>query len=340
MAADRYLLVKGIAGMGNRVLSLLTAVLYARLSHRRLLVDWSDPAYSSDGSNVVHRFFTSPLFGVADQIPETTSVRPAIWRGHLHESALEMRTRYAPALAHDPLAWQLFSVELSKLDHPEEVLVMWAYIPLIGRLRRHLRGEFAGLRALETEVILRRLMRESLELHATIRQRVDDLRRNWPAGPVVGIHARNTDKVTSVRAIRDKLEQLRAQQRDAAVFLATDSQSLEQSFAREIPGMITAPKWYPVRGERLHYNSECEDRSSIGAEALVDLHLLASCDELVLDTSSAFALLAAILSDVDGSRVHDVRKWGMLPPKLRNAAWWVRETVKWAPQRLFTRLRM
>ena len=51
MNEDKYLIVKGLAGLGNRMLSALTGILYARLSGRRLIIDWRDPTYSSDGSN-------------------------------------------------------------------------------------------------------------------------------------------------------------------------------------------------------------------------------------------------------------------------------------------------
>ena len=45
MDDKRYLLVKGIAGLGNRILSVLNGILYARLSDRLLFVDWRDPDY-------------------------------------------------------------------------------------------------------------------------------------------------------------------------------------------------------------------------------------------------------------------------------------------------------
>ena len=52
MATPNYVLVKGNAGLGNRLSSVLSGALYARLSGRRLLVDWTDWMYSNDGSNV------------------------------------------------------------------------------------------------------------------------------------------------------------------------------------------------------------------------------------------------------------------------------------------------
>jgi hypothetical protein len=339
MMGHKWLLVKGRAGLGNRVFSLLTAVLYARLTRRRLLVDWSDASYSSDGSNVVHQFFISKLFGPSDQIPDTDSVRPQIWRGHLRESASAMAKTHAPELADDPLIWRRFSVSLSKLDYQEEVLVMWSYFPLIDQLRRHLHGEFSGLRKLDTEIILHRLMCESLELHPAIRKRVNGLKGSWAAKPVIGVHVRSTDKMTSVRVVRRKVDELCSQHPGAPIFLATDNQAVEDLFVRTYPGLLTAPKWYPSSGKALHESIECPDRALNGVEALTDLYLLAGCDYLVLDKSSSFSRLVSILADAERSQICDIYRWRFLPPQMRQMLWLTQQSVRWGPQRFLAGLR-
>ena len=43
---SKYLLVKGAAGLGNRVFALVTAILYAKLSDRTIAIDWRDSQYS------------------------------------------------------------------------------------------------------------------------------------------------------------------------------------------------------------------------------------------------------------------------------------------------------
>jgi hypothetical protein len=128
MSEDKFLLVKGRAGLGNRILCLLSAILYTRLTGRRLIVDWSDDTYSNDGSNVFTSLFQCPLCSRMDEIPTTDSIRPGIWRGHLHESALNMIKLYPEASLRYPETWRAFSVDLSRLDYSEDVLVMWSYV--------------------------------------------------------------------------------------------------------------------------------------------------------------------------------------------------------------------
>jgi hypothetical protein len=140
MNENKYLLVKGRAGLGNRMLSALTGILYARLSGRRLIIDWSDYTYSDDGSNVFPRFFQCPLYDPTDEIPDTDSVSPGIWRGNLNESAIDLSNRYSNDRGSE--VWRKFSIDLKRLDYREDVVVMWAYTQQIDLLRSHFTGAF------------------------------------------------------------------------------------------------------------------------------------------------------------------------------------------------------
>ena len=125
MGRPKYLLVKGRAGLGNRLLAALTGIRYARLSGRRLVVDWRDESYSDDGTDAFPRFFDCPASGSTDEVPSTESVTPTIWRGRLDESVMELRR----ALGDLPKAGfhRRTSVDLTRLDHDHDVAVMWLF---------------------------------------------------------------------------------------------------------------------------------------------------------------------------------------------------------------------
>src|SRR5919109_721273 len=95
MSRDRYVLVKGSSGLGNRIGCVMTGILYARLTGRRLIVDWSDKIYSNDRRNVFHHFLQCSMYKPGDEVPHTDSVNPSIWRGHLGRSMYYMAKRYA-----------------------------------------------------------------------------------------------------------------------------------------------------------------------------------------------------------------------------------------------------
>lgn len=338
-AQDRIILVKGRAGLGNRIVSLLSSALFARLTGRRLVVDWSDPTYSSDASNSIHHFFTSPLFSPADEIPDTDSVHPALWRGHLRDSVMAASRKFLPHTFRDPTSWRHTSADLSRLDHPEQVLVMWSFFPLIREMRRYFRGEFSEFHALDDDAILSRLMKEILQLHPSIMERVTAIRATWPARPVVGVHIRHTDRKTRLGAIRARLRKLLAANPGLGVFLCTDNRDVEASLRLAYPDLLTTSKWFPDNCQaRMHESENCPDRRANGVEALIDLYLLARCDYLVLDKSSSFAYLAALLSQQAPERVHDLQRWRWLTPGQRHVLFCVSMFVKWAPRRVLGRL--
>ncbi|MEO1592230.1 MAG: nodulation protein NodZ, partial [Cyanobacteria bacterium J06632_22] len=80
---DQYLLLKGYAGLGNRIAALVTAILYAKLSKRTLVVDWRDDFYSSDGRNVFDALFQTqsiPIDTALEILDQAAiSIAPDAW---------------------------------------------------------------------------------------------------------------------------------------------------------------------------------------------------------------------------------------------------------------------
>lgn len=328
LVQDKYVVVKGIAGLGNRLLCVLTAILYARLTRRRLLVDWRDRAYSDNGANAFHQYFLCKLCDPRDEIPATDSVRPVIWRGHLRDSAASIEKQHAEASG-IPEMWRKFSVDLSQTNYAEDVLVMWSYYAQIDELRQHFRGEFKSLRRASTTAILRDLMQEYLVLHPAIQQRVDCFRAERFNGKTVGVHVRYTDKKTRLAEIQQRLEALLQREPELQIFLATDSLKVHNLFVSRYARVVSTTKWYPTSGISMHQNPKCPDRNEEGASALVDLYLLASCDYLIVDESSSFSYLATLLTNAQAARVINVQKYRAVPPRVRHMVWRFKVKLRW-----------
>lgn len=317
MSKDKFLLVKGIAGLGNRMFCAVTSILYARLTGRRLLVDWSDETYSPDGSNVFHRFFLCPWCNPTDEIPATDSVRPSVWRGHLRERAENMRKPYRGHVEF----WQHTSIDLARLDYQEDVLVMWAFHEKVDLLRNHFTGAFQEFSQTSTKAILRKLLREDLILQPWIRARVEQFKRDNFRQKTVGVHVRYTDHRVRLWAILQKLHLLLKREPELQIFLATDNIQITILFEENFPGTISTPHAYPAPGFCLHGRQQCPDLVEHGVEALVDLYLLAECEYLIVDTSSSFAHMATLLTKTPDSRVFDVKQGGKYPVRLRHFTW-------------------
>ncbi len=334
MSEDKFLLVKGRAGLGNRILCLLSAILYARFTGRRLIVDWSDDAYSNDGSNVFSSLFHCPLSGQLDEIPDTDSVRPGIWRGHLHESALNMILLYPEASMRYPETWRAFSVDLSRLDYPEDVLVMWSYVEQVYIMRRHFKGSYQELSKLGTKAILRSVLQDNLKPHSLIQKRVNQFKLKRFNQKTVGVHVRYMDKKARISAILGKLEALIRREPELQIFLATDNLEIEKRFLDKYQNVISTEKWYPSSGKSMHRNPESPDRLMHGIEALVDLYLLASCDYLILDESSSFSYVASLITNTPNSNIFNVQLGHMIPPEVRHQIWSLKIRLQWSLRKL------
>jgi hypothetical protein len=312
----RVLLVKGTAGLGNRILSTLTAILYARLSGRDLVVDWRDPAYSQGGDNVFPRFFRCPAALSIETIAPTESVRPAIWRGHLHDPVRLVRRRSG---GRD--AWRELTIDLSRVDYDDDVLVMCTFGADVAMFRSHLDAAFLELRGRSTDDILAALLREDLLVHPDICHRGE---RFWAAnftGPTVGVHVRYSDHRGNLSGTLRRLDQLLRRDPRLQIFLCTDSRQVTELFQHAYQSLITAPRWYPAPGRTAHGRGSGGDRTEHGIEALVDLFLLGRCDYLVFDSSSSFARIARLRGGLEPTRVFDVTRGPKRGRRALTALW-------------------
>jgi hypothetical protein len=329
---QRIVLVKGISGLGNRILALLSAILYARLAGRRVVVDWRDGYYADPGTNAFPRLFQSALATALDRDPPTDSVAPWMWSGRLHMTAEEMRSflgLHETSLC--PFSGQLQSFDTTDLHHPEDVIVMWSLISCVDRMRRHFTGPWRSWARLREDAILARLLREHLTVHPEIAACVEDVRSSWPARPRIGVHIRHTDRTTNLRRVRHRVDALVARQPDAAIYLATDSRPVENEFRTRYRDVLTYPKWYAPSGPLHTLDAPCPDRLAMGRASLLEMHLLAGCDHLVINGNSSFSQIAKLLWQGDPHRITDVGSWAWLPTPLRDHAWRTRDTLKWAP---------
>jgi hypothetical protein len=319
-ASDKILLIKGRAGLGNRMLCALTGILYARISGRRAIVDWRDPIYSDDGTNVFDRYFECGDCLSVDSIPDTDSVAPPVWRGNLHLDAQRMQNRYAQTRDVREV-WREFSIDLRRRDYSETVTVMWAFTEQIAALRPHFEGRWSALKDVSTDEILRDLLRNALRLRPAIRERVERFEREQYRRPMLGVHVRYSDHRSNLRGILDNVAEMIAREPERRIFLCTDALEVKRMFEATWPGVVSTPHWYPRPGAHLHNNPQCPDRAESGVEALVDIALLARCDAMVIDTSSSFSYVARLLSDVPDSEVADVARSGKMPPWRRKQVW-------------------
>jgi hypothetical protein len=298
LAAGEYLLVKGRSGLGNRVLGAASGLLYAQITGRRAVIDWTDGMYADIGINAFPRLFDSPEVGELDELPDSGSVHPEAWRGRLGWPLDRLDRELA--LGSKARSWRATCVDPTRAGLPHDVVVMWSWTPMIEWMRPIMDRELASTPAAD---LLRKLLDRHFRPRADIEQRVAAFRTAHLPERSVGVHVRHTDRRSRVEAIERTLGRLLEHDPELGVFIATDNSEMLHRF-EQCWSAVSVPHWYPEPGSVLHYNRRNPDRLEGAAHALMDMRLLAGCDHLVGDGISTFIKVAALQSD---GRLHDVQ---------------------------------
>ena len=326
---QKYIIVKGTGGLGNRMLSLLTGSLLAVLSKRRLLVDWRDPIYtgrSGTAPNLYSSLFESPL---ADPLPEkiellpgTESVIPVLWKGRLDE------TLAVVGRDHDPLFYKKFgsfrqlSVSLRRIEYPENFLVFWSWREVMRPLRSHLDKFDSRYRSMPNQAILREAVQRYLQPIESIRSMMKSFMDESFRPNMLGLHIRATDVQAPVEKLLRIATRIVKQQRCEGVFCATDNAEVEDRIRANLPNVVVLPKKLPRGAVPLHYDPDCQNRVEAATQALLDMLLLGQCGHLAYASRSSFGYVASLYAP-DGQRLIDADGFNQKIQAKRYAQSWV-----------------
>jgi hypothetical protein len=326
MATGKFLVCKGKAGLGNRLLSVLGSILYAEMTSRQLYIDWSDQGYSKDRGNSFPHFFQWPELVDPAPIWTSKSIAPEIWKGHLAESVDELMARHETNENADMQAGvnSRYTADFLRVDQPEDVLVRWSYTDEMYFLRRHFKGNYSQLRMLEDEQILKNLVRDRLKLVPAIRRRIDEFRDANFSDVNIGLHIRYTDRKNSFDQYPVLVDKIMRKHPNATVFLATDNKTVEKTFRDRYARVAVTEKWSAEPGTPLHRTRACPDKFELGVEALVDMYLLGHCEYLVYNKTSTFGVFASLLSQAPKENVFETSP---LKEEAKNLVRWLKRKL-------------
>lgn len=309
MPADKYLVIKGKGGMGNRMLCALTGLLYGELTGRKTIIDWRDACYSDDGSNAFGSLFHNDHVCPVNILPRDASIRPAIWNGNLHKSMVEMVNEYDNGNHASVFLHLKYSVDVRKLDYDEDVLVFWNYMHCIPSLWSHLRRHSHPLGGLSTQEVIKRGLKAYLPPAEAVKEKVRQFKAAHWHDSMIGVHIRHTDRKMRLSKYERPLQRQLLRTPDARIFLATDNRSVMESYRGRYPDLCSTTKWFPEGMRSMHQNPTCPDKLANGIDALTDMFLLSKCDCLIYPRCSTFSWLSSLLSDASERRKIDVDRF-------------------------------
>ncbi len=289
-AKRQYLLVKGTHGLGNRLLFLAHAVEYAKMTNRIIIIDWSDNNYSSGGKNIFSYLFDLKDVNYSLDLPsnyKSLSVYPKIWEGNLKKTFDEMkdtmypnpktRNRWAKAMK------KMFC-DMNNLNHEQDIIVMSAHNHKIANLLRKQKSIFCLSKKNEARIIVRFFFQKVLIPKKDIRGLVADFFNNAKPKPVIGIHIRHTAKSCfESNKWNFAIDALLRDVPDAKIFLATDSQYVEDQFQKIYTNkLLLVPRFYAPSNAEIHeLNADFDTKYQHAKESIRDIYILSQCDHLL-----------------------------------------------------------
>ncbi|MCC7300584.1 MAG: hypothetical protein IT583_05850 [Verrucomicrobia bacterium] len=334
MDNQKFLLIKGEGGLGNRILSLLSGIEYARLSGRTPVVEWCDGQYSANGENAFFELFkeTSHLRALSS-LPASTDVTPDVWADSLFTSPFEKispvraikaskvltlvslmlkRLKGSAFSFQFPWSYRKVCIDLSRTDQPQALGVFFSFTEKFYRLRKLYRRVNDPLMHVRDELKIKRVFERELFLKADIAEALSAERKRLLSAKTIGIHLRYTDRKGSLkRAFADVAKTVHSHP-GWNLFLVTDNQQVEAALREKYPDLLTVKKWFPRAGGAIHWDGSCPDKTAMAADAVKELLLLSSCDYILYMGHSTFSVLARCLSGLPPARVLDMNRFHLL----------------------------
>ena len=300
----KYLIIKGCAGLGNRLVTLFSAIKYCEKNNRIVVIDWRDGQFDKKGIDAFKKCFdishvivddienikdysrlthTSELFhnhqqeGVYDLYLDKQS---AFWMSlpaklFVSENLKKLRRRWQPILKGNYYNSLNFGNDLND-NHKEQVLYYVDSLPFI---------DYSELP-------------NYIQLKPFLEKEVNQFSDDHNITNAIGVHIRHTDKRPTAE-VNKVIRHVKLNHSNTPVYLSTDSTEVEELFLDEISGTILCPKIKPkLNGEGLHqwalYNNQEDLKYSLYKESVIELFLLSKCKYLYYQGNSTFSNVSKV----------------------------------------------
>jgi len=317
---QKYLILKGIAGLGNRLCTLANAIDYAQI-----LVDWSDGVYGIMGKNVFYQYFKLtdiPFIESINEIPATVmqDSYPHIWGEHPTAGLYDIYMSARGNISRKIIPNRILKGAISKIhkywhekedgfDTKSDFRALKAVfnkddIPFGGNYRKNIKQNvvfFADFQPRFSPDTVRKNISLSGEMQTELEQMAAQLGigRN-----VTGVHVRMTDlqPKASLESLTVKINMMKLHH--SAIFLATDNEQVEEYFKQRYDNVIFVPKYrkeYADAQTGIHHRAvrtgDYSQAETVLKESILDMWLLSKCEYLFCQRNSSFSKIAAILKN-------------------------------------------
>lgn len=312
------LILKGCAGLGNRLITLSHAISYCKKNGRKLYVDWSDGQFGVYGTNVFYNYFElSGVENIAGKptMDSNTTIYPKKFAKVLDKGI------YDVCIVVERAPFNKIPNSLRLGDVFKKMKNYWCFIDktlpnpnentkvffnkllsensfLLGRDLPNKMTEDIVVYADFYPPFDKKTFLENISISNELKAVIDlYTEQNNLAKKTLGIHVRSTDKkpTATLNKLIEKIKPFSSQ--GFQVFLATDNPEVFEVLKEKFNKVISYPKFIPqVKSEGIHqwalYNKKAEYAERILKESIIDMWLLSRCEYLFYQGNSSFSFIS------------------------------------------------
>jgi len=319
----KVLILKGCAGLGNRLITLASAIEYANITNRTLFVDWSDGQFSIEGINAFNIHFELKNVKSVYELKKSDLENKSIYPNTLGKENLEqpfynlyasnggltlnrfrkiIPTRGKFSRLHEHWA-PIHKTKVQTLKNTIASVFTDSFLELGGRLSYNLPEDIV-IFADHIPAFNPLLLRKHITLNSTTSSLVEcHWKEKFEGKFVIGVHVRWSDKkpLGKLEKLHQLIETIRS--KESYIYLATDNLEIQNEFIFKYSKFIKTETNLPELPSNigLHsYAKESKNKDLIEnsfKESILDMWLLSKCNILIAQEGSTFSLISSVLKN-------------------------------------------
>ena len=340
----KYLILKGCAGLGNRLLSLMKAIQYCNKTNRKLFVDWDDGMFADKGKNAFFSFFelknvsyTQNKQEILNLYESGCSCYPAdLSLEEIEKDAVAMFNVVTPSISrfipYKYLGNLLFRgkmtyvMGLQSLQRTGNGVQTYLDVlrninkgdnmPMGGCLSKY-RNEDVVMFYDARPIVNIEDISKFISPQKEILKLIDNYSAKYNLSDCVGVHVRYTDKkpwffLSKLYKMMDRLLKDNPAQH---IFLCTDNQEIVNVFKEKYgENVFQIDKYLPnTGGQGIHdfarAKLDSQTKEKMAMECILDMWLLSRCKVLYWQGNSSFSYISKYLKGDPKSTINWMRLW-------------------------------
>ena len=315
--SEKILVLKGCAGLGNRIFSILNAISYCENTGRKLIVDWSDGQFGEKYNNIFNIFFfiDDDIYcdDLLNNFEHENDCFPPYWRGKLNCSIYDL---YKVGVPKEYIVFFSKIFKFNKFKNRTKQL----WIKKICKSKKygfkeifdtdnltfgHLLSEKIDNKLLIYSDFIPQSINVNLLKKIKLQSSYYQELKYWTKKHelnlnFVGLHVRYTDKEPK-KSLNDLISYVKTNYPKNPIFLSTDNSDVELKFKSIFDNVLCYEKKLPPpntnRGIHMwgldNFDEDYNERML--KDSIMDMWLLSKCEFLLYQGSSSFSSISKLL---------------------------------------------